>query len=581
MKKSVLLLYHGEKVGIRTPIAVDIPEPEPKSKILISRIDDSGKGWQASCLSVAGTSRLFSYRHYHVRRPVVFIIEPSEPVVCLRIHVGHGAIFSYDGEEEGLELDFRDNHIFWQGGRITENYLIKGEYYIIELYLRPECLAHLSDRQSVMEIIDQSLSELCSPIDQYVFGSSAELDIFLTKLLEEIENEDTSVERFNYLCDCLLLLCLGEDIDVQRRPKTGKEILDERQMVKKKYEPSVSEKQILAELEGMPRMELLVQVHDLQETMEKLKQRVELEQETWRAAKCVADVIRKSPLDRLAKIYMEAAYFLADWIANRKTEGIKEMLKLAVVKACEDAFELKLPTPDEIEFYVKWSGKPYVAKTTDIGKLTDLLTLLSPDVAKIDIGEENSRNSYVLIERIKDSLDLNKTSDFTPEMAKDKPKEVVDLYQELMEHFCETLDLREGKIRRSDIVRELDAAYEYNDLVALLQIEAEYFAGDADYVRRQDNEKLIWLIVALRFGTESHSLWLEEIKEDRVYHDLQRFHRLGSDMDKYKRFIRKYTEGLEQATNELAFVMEDIMSFPTEGKVIILAEFILSRDSEE
>lgn len=583
MENSMLSCYHREKGSLRPPIPFNFPEPEPGSKVHITKIADSGEGWWTTCLSASGIGRLFCFRRYRVTQPVTFLSETSEPAICLRLYAGEGSSLRYRGVNEDLKLGFRDNRLFWQGDRVIENQKVPNVHTLVELYFRPECLLHLGNKHLVRDLINQSLSESSGSLDNYVFNCSEELDVFLRKMLGEIDLDNISTKRFEYLCDSLLLMCLGENIEVQSRQNAENELAAEKQKVmERRYEPSPSEKQILVEFEGIPRTELLAHVSSLHRKLETLRKRVTLEQGIWREAKRVADGIRKLPLERLANVYMEAAYFLADWIKMRKTKGIKELLKLAIIKACEDTFELKLATPDEMQFYMRWSRKPYVATTGDTGKLIDLLTgVLPPGAVNFDIRDGDLRNSNLLIEQIGESLKFNKPYDFTSEAAKDKPKEVVELYQILMEHFCQTLEMRDGTLRRSKIVRELDAAYEYNDLVALLQVEAEYFAGDAEYIGLQDDEKLVWLIVALRFGTEDHSLWLQEMKEDRVYHDLQRFHRLGNDMDKFSSFIRKNAEGVEEAAKELAYIIDDIRSFPTEGKVVVLAEFILSSDSEE
>src|SRR5690606_24310005 len=51
---------------------------------------------------------------------------------------------------------------------------------------------------------------------------------------------------------------------------------------------------------------------------------------------------------------------------------------------------------------------------------------------------------------------------------------------------------------RSDAIRLLDHAYEYNDYLALLRLEVKHLAHDATYLAKQNDEKLHWYIVALQ-----------------------------------------------------------------------------------
>lgn len=584
MDKTVLSLYQGEKEKQRSPITFHFPEPKPEGDIDIGKMGDSGKGWQTRSLNAAGIGRLFCYRQYRVTRPTTFVTEPSEPAVCLRIHVGNGSSLGYGGEETAIQLDFRDNRIFWQGDRVIENRLEEDEHTLVELYLRPECLSHLSGYREVMAIIDQCLSEPSGPIDQYEFSCSGELDAFIWKLLEEIDTQKTSVERFHYLCDCLLLICLGQQVDVQPPSGTTDTLPNkEKEDIQKRYEPSVPEKDILAKLMGKQRKELTEDLAALLTEIEELKQTIGQEQTLGRKVREAAEKIRRPVLEKLANIYLEAAYFLAGWIKKNKTRGkLRKLLKLAIVKACEDTFELRLPNLAEMEFYAEWTGKPYVSAKMETGKLTDLLSLLLPPGApKLDAGVGTLRSNNLLIEQIRESFGFDKMSDFTGETTKDKPEEVVELYQRLMEHFCQTLDLgKDGGLQRSDIVRELDVAYERGDLLTLLQIEAENLAGDPGYIARQDDERLCWMIVALRFERDNYKALLEEMKEDHTYHDLHRFHRMGDDMKKFRSFIIENIKEVEEAIGEFAIIMDDITSHPSEGKAVILAECILLDDED-
>jgi len=173
-------------------------------------------------------------------------------------------------------------------------------------------------------------------------------------------------------------------------------------------------------------------------------------------------------------------------------------------------------------------------------------------------------------------------SEIKGETAKDKPKEVVELYQALMEHFCDTLDLgKAGDIQRSDIVRELDAAYQENNLLTLLQIEAENLAGDPDYIGRQADDRLRWLIVGLRSDRDNYREMLEEMEESPAYDNLQRFHRLGDDREKFRRHLKRNLKKMIPVSDEFSSLLADITDRPSAGKAMMLAESLLASRLEE
>ncbi|MGN5955580.1 hypothetical protein ACP6L2_13290 [Sphingobacterium lactis] len=585
MKKTVLSIYHGEKGKQRSPITFHFPEPGPGGSVHIGKLSDAGKGWQTRSLSAAGIGRLFCYRQYRVTQSVTFITEPSEPAICLRIHVGKGAAFGYQGEKTHLQLDFMDNRIFWQGDRITENRLMEDEHTLVELYFRPECLSHLADRNTVMDIIDQSLTERNGPIDQYVFSSSGELDSFLWSMLEEIDTKSTSVERFHYLCDCLLLMCLGEKVEVEPRPDKEEEGLSEKDRAgDRRYEPSPPEQEILSELEGADRNGLLEELGTLLTETDRLKQTVRRERELDSEVKGIAETVRRLPFEKLGTQYMKAAYLLAGWYKSKEiTAKNRKLLKQAIVSSCESAFGLRLPAMEEMDFYVEWSGRPYVSGPMGADMMTDLLSLfLPPDAPKLTPMDGTPRSGNLLLEQIREAFGFKSMSEIKGETANDRPKEVVELYQRLMDHFCDTLDFgKEGEIRRSDIVRELDSAYQENDLLTLLQIEAENLAGDPDYIGGQDDNRLRWLIVALRSDRGNYREMLREMEESPAYHDLQSFHRLGGDMEKFRRQLKRNLKKLVPVSDEFSSLLADITAYPSAGKAMILAECILASRMQE
>lgn len=578
MENEALCIYHAEKGGKKPPIAFKFPEPKDGSTVPISIVDNTGKGWFVSSLTAIGVGRLFCFRQYSVFLPVTFTFEPSEPVVCLRIHVGVGAKLAYKGGGKPISLEFRDSRIFWQGNRILENRLMADEHTLIELYFRPKSLSHLSDRAVVMDLIDLSLTEKYGPLDQYVFNCSNQLDTFVWDMLDEMNTHPLSVERFHYLCDCLLLMCLGEEVQVAPRPIPAVDLMDNTGTTEPHYKPSSDELEMLAELEGRDRNALTEELHALLAETAHLKQSIMAERELNKKLEEVAAAINEETYDKAATEFMKFARLMADWHKSKKlTAKQKKLLKEAIVYASESAFVIRPPSVQELDFYVQWAGRPYAPPPVQMDTLASFISrFLPPDAPKISPVDGTDRSKNLFLEQIEEAFGLGKFASKKAQAAEHKPKEVVELYQKLMDRFCDTLDFgKEGQLLRSDIVRELDRAYHYNDLLTLLQIEAENLAVDPEYTAKQSTDKLKWMIVALRFYREDFRMLQQEQEDSPAYHYLQTYHRLGDDMQHFRQFLENYVTELNPVISEFVEILEDIESEPSEFKVVTLAKCIL------
>lgn len=585
MEKSALSIYHGQKGKPGPPIVFYFPEPELQDRISLTKESDAGKGWQTASMGAVGIGRYFSYRQYKISEPTTFVSEPSEAVVCLRMHVGGGSFFGYGGKSPSVSLDFRDNRLFWQGDRKTENKLMLDEHTLVELYFRPECLAHLVGIPVVGDIIDLSLAEPFGPMDQYVFVASGELDSFLLEFLDEIDYKRPTVERFHYLCDCLILMCLGETVDVLPPKGTavaeevdGTEHAPKTVEVPNGYVVSPSEREILSALEGLGRQELLRKFWKLHRKVQKLENKWTSEDKLSRDIEKTVARVQQRQKDRLAIIYMKMARFLAARHSMEMlTQNQRTLVKRAVIRACKRAFDNRLPSLSEAEFYAKWSGRPYISQSFGMDAFADLLSMFLPPEAPGFSGVDNTSKGKMLFdEKIRENFGFRHMSDLTGKTAEDKPKEVVELYKYLMGHFSETLTLRDDSgLERSDVVRMLDNAYEYDDLLGMLQIEISYLADKPGYVDRQDDERVRWFILALEFNLDYFEEMLEELHESPGYADLQLFNRLGQDMKRFKKALAERTSSFGETTDKLAKELRSVSADPTVENTIALAKMIL------
>ena len=267
MNKFTLSLFHYEKERGAPSFSIGFPEASSlEERVGLRRSGDSGKGWEKGDLTAIGIGRLFCYRQIRTSEPVTFITEPSEPVVCLRFHLEGQSRLGYLGKGSHLEQKTKSNYFFWQGDKQIEHKPIDGQHILVELYVRPENLSHLANRKVVMDIIDQSLTQKCGPIDQYEFDVPDDLINYMREMTVEIDEGEVSVERFHHLFDSLILMCLGEQVDVV--PRFDRQ--DAEQIAQEKaseedlhYMPEPEVENILDELEGESRLALSTQFYEL------------------------------------------------------------------------------------------------------------------------------------------------------------------------------------------------------------------------------------------------------------------------------------------------------------------------------
>lgn len=190
----------------------------------------------------------------------------------------------------------------------------------------------------------------------------------------------------------------------------------------------------------------------------------------------------------------------------------KKLLKKAIVRFCETSFELSMPRIEDITFFAKWSGKPYNSRPINGDLMSELLSIfLHPDAPELTPSDGTSRGNKLFFEQITEAFGFKNMSDLSPEWEESKCIEVTELYQKLLFQFADTQTFgKDGGILRSDIIRELDIAYRENNFITLLQIEAENFGMDSGFLKEQSDEKLKWLVAALRIEKDNYQVILQE-----------------------------------------------------------------------
>ncbi|HLR50473.1 MAG TPA: hypothetical protein VK076_07860 [Candidatus Sphingobacterium stercoripullorum] len=585
MNEFTLSLFHYEKERGAPSFSIGFPEASSlEESIELRRSGDSGKGWEKVDLTAIGIGRLFCYRQIRTSEPVTFITEPSEPVVCLRFHLEGKSHLGYLGKGNHLEQKTKSNYFFWQGEKQVEHKPAGGQHTLVELYVRPENLSHLANRKVVMDIIDQSLTQKCGPIDQYEFDVPDELINYMREMTVEIDETKVSVERFHHLFDSLILMCLGEQVDVG--PRFDRQ--DEEQIAQEKaseedlhYLPDPEVKNILDELEGASRLALSTQFYELMDKIEEHKQLIQEEKELEEKLHEVLIETSSIRNERLGKDQMKAAYLLADWY-KKVSQKNKKILKKAIIGFCETSFELSAPSIEDITFFAKWSGKPYNSPPISGDLMSELLSIfLPPGAPELTPSDGTSRGNKLFLEQVTEAFGFKNMSDSNPEWEERKYIEVTELYEKLLFQFADTQTFgKDGEILRSDIIRELDIAYRENDFITLLQIEAENFGKDSGFLKEQSDEKLKWLVASLRIEKDNYQDIRQKLKQDPNYNNLEDFYRLGGSIDDFKQFVQDSIKESNQIDERFSLLIADITSFPTEKKIVALAKSALKASQE-
>lgn len=572
MENKPLELYHGLKGNSRSPMSFIFPEPEPQETVLLSKIADSGKGWEFASMAANGNGKLLSYRTYRITKLTRFIAEPSERVLCLSLLVGEGAKIGYTGEDPVPLSGYRENRVFWQGARTVEYTLPPGEHYHLELYLRPTELAHLCHKNRVMEIIDLSLSGSSGDISGITLLPESIPDDFVLDLLVEVDCMP-SAEKFDRLCDCLLLRALGENIEIIAGESKSKETAGDAKQARdggKRYRPSAYELSLLSELEGLDRKQLLEHFWKHYRKMTEKKEQWEQGEPIAKQLKELFDKILVPAQWALADKYMEIAYNLADrYGGSNLVNSRRQMLSDAIIKACRNVFRLRPFTITELKFFVSWNGFDSMAPLSP-AIISYMISLPDPALKKSD-GMKVPEQAY-------DGLAIRRRSRFVYDPMAKKTVEVQQLYVRLMELFVQTMELIEDcGPKGNQLIRELDEAYESGDLFGLLQIEAENLAGTEGYVEGQEEERLRWLIAAVQMKTDSFSVLISDQEDGEDNIGLRLYKKLGSSMDRVHEEIKGRQEAVEK---EFAIVAEQLSGLHTDlsnTRAIATAKWLLKQ----
>ncbi|WON95065.1 hypothetical protein [Sphingobacterium sp. UGAL515B_05] len=259
------------------------------------------------------------------------------------------------------------------------------------------------------------------------------------------------------------------------------------------------------------------------------------------------------------------------------SEHEEQTLAQAIITVCDQSFELCEPRGDQLEFYTRYTQQPYVG---DLGmqEFGWILNMFVPDLdLPLEKLDESRESGAILNQYLQDRFDFIPLSHFAQKGEKDKPRKVVELYHTLMQQMTDELTIREtGDIKKSDLIRILDYAYQQNDLIMLLMFEIEHLTGQESYVKSQKFNKIsAWVMVleeaVEKFYDQSYSGKQEKIVDNLVLIYMQS----GNDIKAVEHKVRKSKRIYDQMVPALLHVGNDMESLTKKSMFMLVAESLI------
>jgi len=573
MEKPLLLLYHAELGDLRPPISFRFPEPRGNEKIHILNGMSLGKNWKMSKLDFIGEGRLVSFRNYSVNTDTTFYSEISEECLCLRIQTLNE---SFNGFHHLKHLWQEDECIiFWNIQQSLNSYLLPGEHMHFDLFIRLDQILKFKHIETVKGLLDKRPMS-SDPGMFHRCKLSPESTTFLCNMMEELERHPSpDTERFNNLCDSLLFNCLGENVPSDLKNKNNN-------VGNREYKNTIWENShvLAGELDELSRTELFESVISFKNILCELKLR-------WKNKETIAaslrSMVRKScsPYQELLGTSFIQIAYLFELIYQEKLleEKDEPLITKAIEIACLRSFEFRIPNFNDMELFTKWSGKPYNFPAVGNESLYEIYAMIGITNAEDLINENTERGNKLLTEQLKEAFGYMSFKEFNREHDSHKPIEIIQLYGKLLEYFSDTLEIEKDGLGKSQIIKELDAAFDNNDILVLLQIEIEYLVHDTYDLNDYDQERLKWYFIAILNEYQEYDKLLSDMEINQSFYELHKYYELGGDLKKFEMWTDVQVNLLEHESCKLSNYISNFAAGINRETSMVLVYDILNIDS--
>jgi len=506
---------------------------------------------------------------------------PAQPVVTLHVQVSDNSLIRFANRQTQNLYTERQCRLFWQNGNPQEYVIPAAESDHFTLFFRPSYFLHMADRYPILrKLADQVASSSQDGLDFLVGEVDKSQLNFIDDILREVKNYQVSNERFSYLCECLLLQCMNVPVNVEPRP-TGS--------VKRTFDSAFADlaDDIFSEdqrsrLGGIVRYyhrnQLIDKFYEFkQEYLELKADRIRHRELEQAIQACYHEVMGDSA-DLLAETY----FWMAQQLHEHKkrftlSEHEEQTLAQAIITVCDQCFELCEPNGDQLEFYTGYTRRPFVG---DLGmqEFGQILNMFVPDMDLPLEKLDGSRESGAILDQyLQDRLGFKPLSHFTEKGEEDKPPKVVELYHTLMQRMTDEFTITDTcDIKKSDLIRILDHAYQQNDLIMLLLFEIDHMTHQMSYVKSQKFNKISAWVMALEEAIEN---WYDEPysnKQEKLFDSLMNVYmQSGHDMKAVVHKVRKTKRVYDQMVPALLDVGHALESQTKKNMFILVAESLI------
>lgn len=548
-------------------------EPNLHDRASLLKRTDQRQGCKYGSLISHGIGRLLCYHQYRVSEPVTFYSFPIERVITLRIQAAGQANLNYTKQATVKQLCREDEcQLFWQGSEIVEKHLLPDDHHQLELHYRPSVLESLSNSPKVKRLIKLSQHSKRGPLDFHMVQINDEIEAHVANLMDEIQQGTPSVKRFHYLADCLLLACLGEDTQALEWNEDALEAPENTGITEE-------EKQLTAAIDSLSGQALHKEFHECLRLHRERTDFLQGELALVESTSAQYDEICKESMAHLSSVYIKLAQFFAtQYKTGHWGATAQKKLKRAIIATCKDAFELKKPSAEELDFYYQWAPAPNPAVHMGMKEFGTFLSNNMPDqlrdamnLAQLPDTPEGRR---IFTERLKEYPDFQSVNEAS---ERDKHPAIVALYHHLMEALADRIAITEdGRLTRDDAIRLLDNAYDDDDLFALFMVEIKCFADDPKYLEQQDDQKMRWFVVSLRRETQRLEDEIKQLPKVWGYCNVELFRSLHEDDHAFKKKAAEDASIVEDTAKRLAAVYNQLYARPTAQRVMARADQVLA-----
>lgn len=408
---------------------------------------------------------------------------------------------------------------------------------------------YLNDKPEVPNIGRDSSSPCQDPtvnFQEHIFGDSwvkCHTVVGKNVLLQQLMCFTEEEQEIFTICECLLLQSMGLDVEVEPFPSdtlrrthdSAFSVLDDNELTDEQ------KKRVEGNKRCFKRDRLIAEFYAHKKEFEERKEdRANFNAIMKNIAKSYHSVMGESA-DILAESYFWMAKKLAEEMKRFDlTDREKATVVKAIITLCDQSFELKAPHRGQLHFYTSYTGRPYVGDLgmREFGQILDMFILdINLPLDKLD---GTRKGSAILEQYVQDEFGVKPLSHFKERGEIDKSPKVVELYHLLMRQMVDELTITDGgDLKKSDLIRVIDHAYQRDDLSLLLLVEIEQLTDDTDYVEKQKYNKICWWILALEDAIDEWDSVEYTKEEERLLYLIDIYYQSSDKIEAVKRKVMK------------------------------------------